>query len=159
MTTENFSNQASDSIVLTGSDEDLKVLLIKRRNDPYKNRWAFPGGFIEKGEDAHSAAKRELFEETGLDLKGLTGIPLSKRQKKGRDPRGEVKSFPFLFYKAGLESVGIKGKDDALEADWVPLREVVELAFDHGAILCEALGFFWARFFGKEETHVQGSLA
>ena len=148
MTTKNYPKQASDSIVLTGSHEDLKVLLIKRKNDPYRGLWAFPGGFIEKEEEAYFAAKRELLEETGLDIKELIGLPLTKRKKKGRDPRGEVESFPFLFYKVGLEKMGVRGKDDALEARWVPLRNIEELAFDHGAILCEALGCFWGGFFG-----------
>ena len=150
MTTEHHFKKASDSIVLTGSKEDLKVLLIKRKNDPYKGFWAFPGGFIEPGEEAYLASKRELFEETGLDLEGLRGIPLSRRGKKGRDPRGEVESFPFLFYRADLEKFKIEGRDDALEAKWVLLKEIDELAFDHGAILCEALGYFWGDFFGIE---------
>ena len=148
MAVENHSNKASDSIVLTGSSEDLKVLLIKRKNDPYKGLWAFPGGFIDDEEEAYTASKRELFEETGLDLKGWKGVPLSRRKKKGRDPRGEIESFPFLFYREGLEKLKIEGRDDALEAKWVSLREIRELAFDHGAILCEALGYFWGDFFG-----------
>ena len=100
MTVENHSKKASDSIVLTGSKEDLKVLLIKRKYDPYKGLWAFRGGFIENGEGAGQASKRELLEETGLDLKNSTGVPLSVRKKEGRDPRGMVESFPFLFYDA-----------------------------------------------------------
>ena len=148
MAVENHSDKASDSIVLTGSSEDLKVLLIKRKNDPYKGLWAFPGGFIDDEEEAYTASKRELFEETGLDLKGWKGVPLSRRKKKGRDPRGEIESFPFLFYREGLEKLKIEGRDDALEAKWFSLREIRELAFDHGAILCEALGYFWGDFFG-----------
>ncbi len=152
MTLKNHSKKASDSIVLTGSNEDLKVLLIKRKYDPYKGLWAFPGGFIEKGEDPYSASKRELFEETGLDLQELEGIPLSRRKKKGRDPRGVVESFPFLFHGIDLDKYGIEGKDDASEAKWVPLKKVEELAFDHGAILCEAIGCFWGGFFGIENV-------
>jgi len=147
MTVENHFKKASDSIVLTGSKEDLKVLLIKRKYDPYKGLWAFPGGFIENGEEADQASKRELLEETGLDLKSSKGVSLSVRKKEGRDPRGKVESFPFLFYEADLEKVKIVGSDDAVEAKWVPLRKIDELAFDHGAILCEALGYFWGDFF------------
>jgi len=102
MTVENHFKKASDSIVLTGSKEDLKVLLIKRKYDPYKGLWAFPGGFIENGEEADQASKRELLEETGLDLKSSKGVSLSVRKKEGRDPRGKVESFPFLFYEADL---------------------------------------------------------
>ncbi len=124
MTVENHSKKASDSIVLTGSKEDLKVLLIKRKHDPYKGLWAFPGGFIENGEGADQASKRELLEETGLDLKSSMGVPLSVRKKEGRDPRGKIESFPFLFYGPDLEKVKIVGSDDAAEAKWVPLRKV-----------------------------------
>ena len=71
-----------------------------------------------------SRLPKELFEETGLDLKEVEGIPLLKRKKKGRDPRGEVESFPFLFYGEGFDKVDVRGMDDALEAEWVPLRKL-----------------------------------
>ena len=132
---------ASDSVVLAGSKEEMKLLLIKRKNFPFKGEWAFPGGLIEEDESPEEASKRELFEETGLDLGNMKGIPLEVRSRIGRDPRGDATSYPFLFY---IEDISpLNSGSDALEAKWVSLKEIESLAFDHGAILCEALGFFW----------------
>ena len=134
-------SKTSDAIVLAASKEEMKLLLIKRKNVPFKNQWALPGGFIEEGESPEEAATRELFEETGLDLGKSKGLALDVRSRKGRDPRGEVASHPFLFYQEN--TTPSKGGSDALEAEWVSLRDIESLAFDHGAILCEAIGKFW----------------
>ena len=144
---------ASDSVVLAGSKEEMKLLLIKRKNLPFKGEWALPGGFIEEGESSEGASKRELFEETGLDLGNTEGIPLEVRSLKGRDPRGDVTSHPFLFYLK--DTSPLKGGSDALEAEWVSLKEVESLAFDHGAILCEALGCFCGLLQSKSYQNIE----
>jgi len=133
--------KATDALVLTGSGNDLKLLVIKRKNPPFLDLFALPGGFIDAGEQALAACVRELAEETGVQLREADGIELSVRKRRGRDPRGDVRSYPFMFYCS--QELQACAQDDALEAKWVLLTELKELAFDHGAILCEGLGHFW----------------
>ncbi|MBL6990478.1 MAG: NUDIX domain-containing protein [Bacteriovoracaceae bacterium] len=146
--------KTADAFVLTGSKNQLKILLIKRKNDPYKGSWAFPGGFIEKDERPIDACYRELFEETGLDLTKLQpnpnfAYPLLIRKKKGRDPRGPVITYPYLFWIP--KPLEVAGADDAEQASWVAIDQVDELAFDHGAILCEALGLLFPGMHSYQE--------
>ncbi len=130
-----------DAVVLSGSGEDLSILLVKRKNEPYKNGWAFPGGFLNAGEDPLAGTRRELLEETGLVIDDDLVFPLTVRDKYRRDPRGTVRTFPFLFLMK--EEKNVSGMDDALDAKWVRVSAIDELAFDHGAILAEAIGLFF----------------
>ena len=52
-------------------NKTLRVLLVKRRNEPYKDCWAFPGGFMEIDEDLETCARREVMEETGLTIRNV----------------------------------------------------------------------------------------
>ncbi len=95
--------------------KNLKLLLIKRGGYPYKNFWALPGGFAKPGEDIYETAKRELFEETGVDaaylkLAGIFGEP-------GRDPRGWIVSNAFMAL-INAEDKTICAGTDAKEAMW-----------------------------------------
>ncbi len=132
----------SDCLVFAPDGNDLALLLVKRKNSPFKNMQAFPGGFIEQGEEPFEGAKRELLEETGLNLSNEKNIQLTVRQREGRDPRGNIVTYPFVFYLKSQKEV--KAASDAADARWVKIKEIDSLAFDHGAILCEALGTFWA---------------
>lgn len=124
----------TDIIVINA---EKKVLLIKRLNEPFKNFWAFPGGFVDKDEDIEPAALRELMEETSLGLKTLTqfkayGTP-------GRDPRGHCISI--VFYKFTNNLPIAKAQDDAKEVAWFNLENLPELAFDHQQIIKEFKSF------------------
>lgn len=131
----------SDAVVFAGRGEDIAVLLIRRGHEPFKDSWAFPGGFLDDGEAPLPACLRELREETGLHLDDFKAISLSFRSLAGRDPRGPVGTHPFMFH---LDKVcPVMAGDDAKEAQWVRLTQIDRLAFDHGAILLEALGKFW----------------
>ncbi len=126
-----------DLVLFVGSGESLRVLLIRRKHDPFAGRWALPGGFIEIEEPIEAAARRELEEETGvrhdgaLTFVGVFGDP-------GRDPRGRTIS---MVYTADLPGrpPEVSGKDDAEEAAWFDPRTAGPLAFDHDEILARAL--------------------
>lgn len=60
----------ADSVVFCNGSDGLSVLLIERMNEPFKGCCSFPGGFMEMEEDAEDCAKRELKEETGLEIRG-----------------------------------------------------------------------------------------
>ncbi|MFQ5976154.1 MAG: NUDIX domain-containing protein [Candidatus Hydrothermarchaeales archaeon] len=112
-------------------EKDGRILLIKRKNEPYRGRWALPGGFIEYGESAEDAIKREALEETNLKLEliGLMGV----YSEPGRDPRGHVVSICFRAEGQGEEKSG----SDAMDARLFKLEEALkeDLAFDHEKIL------------------------
>ncbi len=112
-------------------EREGRVLLIKRGNRPFKGCWALPGGFIECGESAESAVKREAKEEAGLSIKikKLLGI----YSEPGRDPRGHVISICYLASARGKT----RAASDAKDARFFRLQEIkkLKLAFDHGKML------------------------
>jgi 8-oxo-dGTP diphosphatase len=123
---------AADAMIFSGTGEDMQLLLIKRGNEPYKGMWAIPGGFVEDDEDLEAAAIRELEEETGLKVDSMT--QLYTIGTPGRDPRGRTVSVVYYaFVKAADHPV--KGGDDAAEAQWVYVKDITELAFDHMEVL------------------------
>ncbi|MCM4161835.1 NUDIX hydrolase [Antarcticibacterium flavum] len=127
-----------DAVVFVREEKDLRVLLIKRKNDPFKNQWALPGGFLEENESLVAGAKRELDEETGLKPKELYQIKAFG--DPGRDPRGRIISIAFLGVLERVEEV--KGGDDAGEARWFPVSNLPELAFDHSEIIASGREMF-----------------
>lgn len=125
-----------DTVVCTlGERGELRVLLIRRRNDPYAGRWALPGGFVDEHEDLPDAARRELREETGLAVGPLRS--LGAYGTPGRDPRGHTVGAAFLALLADGAGDAVAG-DDAAECGWFPLRRPPALAFDHADMLRDA---------------------
>lgn len=108
-----------------------RVLLIRRGHAPYAGMWALPGGFIDMDETLEVSARRELREETGLQVKRLE--QLATYGDPGRDPRGRTISVVYLA-RCGAKSQ-IRAGDDAAEAEWHPLQQLPPLAFDHTEIL------------------------
>lgn len=109
------------------------ILLIKRGREPFKNKWALPGGFINMDETLETACKRELLEETGLKVERMTQF--KTYDAINRDPRGRTVSV--VFYVEILEKENVKGSDDAAKADWFSITDLPELAFDHQQIVEE----------------------
>jgi 8-oxo-dGTP diphosphatase len=128
-----------DLLLLSPQENILKVLLIRRRHAPFAGRWALPGGFVEPHEPPAEAARREMQEETGVEVGKL--LQVGGFADPGRDPRGWTVS---LAYMALLSSAGVAGQpvaaaDDAAEVGWFSAYAPPELAFDHAAILAWAL--------------------
>jgi len=109
-----------------------RVLLIRRKHEPFAGMWAFPGGFVDEGETLEQAARRELQEETGLLVTKLS--QLYAAGDPGRDPRGWTVSVLFL---ARVKPKGAKAvaADDAAEVEWHFLDDPPPMAFDHGQLL------------------------
>jgi 8-oxo-dGTP diphosphatase len=109
------------------------VVLVKRKNDPFRGKWALPGGFVRYGEKVESAAVREAWEETGLRvrLRGLLGVYSDPK----RDPRGHVVSVCFLAHRVGGR---LKAASDADEVRIFKKIPWEQLAFDHANILKDA---------------------
>ena len=125
----------TDAVIFAEEKEGLYVLLIKRKNEPYQGQWALPGGFLEEDELLETGCLRELQEETGLKLDKVERVGVYDAIQ--RDPRGRTISVAFTTKLSKRKT--IKGSDDAAEAKWMLLKEVEEIAFDHGQIIEESL--------------------
>ena len=124
-----------DAAVFRILKNDIQILLIKRRHNPYKDCWALPGGFIEMDEELEDAAARELKEEAGIS--GIKLEQLKTFGTVGRDPRGRQISVVFFGISKGKET--IKAGDDAAEAKWFSVKELPrKIGFDHREIIQEA---------------------
>ncbi len=123
--------------VIFGFDEgELKILLIERGIEPYKGRWALPGGFIEIDEDAEMCARRKLLQETCLQ--NIYMEQLYTFSSVDRDPRYRVISIAY-YALVNLSDYNAQAGTDTANIKWFPLSEVPELAFDHYQILQKAI--------------------
>jgi len=114
-------------------NEKNQVLFIKRKNDPFKNHLSLPGGFVNYGERIEDALRREVKEETSLNIEPLE--ILGVYSDPNRDPRGHIMSTVFVC----LIMDNLKGKagDDASDICWVSLNDIKNntYAFDHKMII------------------------
>lgn len=119
-----------DGIIIS----DGNILLIRRKNSPFKGTYALPGGFVEYGESVEHAVVRELEEETGLNtvIDSLVGV----YSEPGRDPRGHVVSVVFSMLIIGGES---RSGSDADDVNYFELDALPTLAFDHRSIIRDYL--------------------
>ena len=121
-----------DLVIFTIAANDLKVLLIRRAQEPFKGKWALPGGFVEMDEALEKAAARELEEEVGV-----SDVYLEQLYTFGapqRDPRGRVISVAY-FALIDASRQNIRAADDAADARWQAVFKPPRLAFDHRQIL------------------------
>lgn len=123
----------ADCVVFGFDGVNLMILLVERGHEPYKGKWAFPGGFINIDESAESGALRELKEETGLS--DVVINQFYAFTNPDRDPRERVIS---IAYYAVVRLQSVTGGDDAAKASWFKFEEIPSLAFDHQEILCRA---------------------
>lgn len=124
----------TDCVIFTYEDWKLKVLLVKRGGEPFKGKWAFPGGFLHMDETAEEGAYRELREETSLVPAAIGQLGVFSRTD--RDPRERVIT---IAWYALVKPHEVVGGDDADEAAWFPVDDIPPLAFDHEQIFNEAM--------------------
>ncbi|PLX21091.1 MAG: NUDIX hydrolase [Marinilabiliales bacterium] len=121
-----------DIIVIQRNKTNLKILLIQRKQEPFKDQWALPGGFVDIDEEIEVAAYRELKEETSINEINLKQFQTFG--KLGRDPRGRTIS---IVYSGELKTFNqaIMAGDDAKDLNWFPVSKLPKLAFDHQEII------------------------
>src|SRR5213082_3307323 len=125
-----------DCVVFGYDDGELKVLLIERGLEPFKGKWALPGGFVRVEETLDGAARRELEEEAGLKQVFLE--QLYTFGAVDRDPRERVVSVAY-YALVKLSAHQTRAATDAADAQWFPISKAPKLAFDHANILDAAL--------------------
>lgn len=122
----------TDCVIFGYNGKELNILLIERGIEPFKGKWALPGGFIQMDETAEEGALRELYEETGV--KDVYIEQLFTFSDIERDPRGRVISIAFYALVKSTD-FDVVGGDDAKSAKWFPIKDIPSLAFDHERIL------------------------
>ena len=116
--------------------DEMNFIMIKRKNNPYKDYWALPGGFVEYGESVEDAAVREAKEETNIDveLESLVNV----YSKPDRDPRGHTVT---VAYTAKGDLSTKKADDDAKDIGIFTIDDIdnIEIAFDHEKIITDCI--------------------
>ncbi|MFV2016827.1 MAG: NUDIX domain-containing protein [Candidatus Heimdallarchaeota archaeon] len=126
-----------DAVVFGYQEKDLKVLLIKRRYDPFKNKWALPGGFVQENESLEDAVHRELNEETGIDTTYLE--QLYTYSEPHRDPRGRIISTAYYCLVNPKSFTVVENSNEATEVSWFSVDTLDNLGFDHLHIIEDAV--------------------
>ena len=119
---------AVDALILINGE----IVVVRRGRQPYKGRYALPGGFVEFGETTDQAVRREVMEETNLEIK--TASLFGVYSAPDRDPRGHTVS---VVYEVRRSSGKMKSGSDAASVRMFPLSRVPKLAFDHWEILAD----------------------
>ena len=114
--------------------KNKKILLIKRKQEPYRGQYALPGGFVEYGETVEAALQREVIEETGLVVKIKSLVDVYS--DPDRDPRGHVVSVAFA---ADIVGGTLTAGSDASDAMLWDIADLPPLAFDHAQIISDSL--------------------
>src|SRR5229473_2344318 len=99
-------------VAVVTREQTHRVLLIRRKHDPFAGMWALPGGFVEMDESLEAAARRELKEETGIDVGQIE--QLSTFGDPGRDPRGRTISIVYLA-RLDASKINPRAANDAAE--------------------------------------------
>jgi 8-oxo-dGTP diphosphatase len=125
----------TDIVIFTVRDNQLKLLLIMRKGEPFQGKWALPGGFVQMDEDLETSARRELAEETGV-----SGVYLEQLYTFGavnRDPRERVITVAYYALISSDKTV-LQAATDAEAVGWFSMDDLPKLAFDHQQIVDKA---------------------
>src|ERR1700690_319004 len=125
-------NLAVDCVVFGLDEEDLKIILIERNGEPYRGKWALPGGFVRIDESLDDSAKRELYEETGIQDVFLE--QLYTFGEIDRDPRERVVTVAY-YALVNLSDHKIQATTDSRDAAWFSVDDIPQLPFDHNRIV------------------------
>ncbi|GLC38645.1 hypothetical protein PLESTB_000455900 [Pleodorina starrii] len=130
-----------DTIIVSRPRDGVppQLLLIKRKNPPFKDTWALPGGFVDEGEGLDAAARRELQEETSVNPSTVALSQVGAFGDPGRDPRGWTITVAYAALVPSTD-LGVKAADDAKDARWFDVSQLPPLAFDHKLVVRTALG-------------------
>ena len=131
-----YQSVTTDIAIFTIEDDVLKVLLIKRANEPFKDQWALPGGFFLEKEDPEIAARRVLHQKAGI--KDVYLEQLYTFGGSGRDPRGKILTVSY-FALAPREMIAIKTSDKTQTPTFRSIKKLPDTAFDHNRIIRYAL--------------------
>ncbi|MBE7644539.1 NUDIX hydrolase [Tenacibaculum finnmarkense] len=127
---------AVDAVVFGYEAGNISILLIKRKYEPFKGKWAIPGGFILADESLETAVERELLEETGVKINYLEQLYTFGNPE--RDPRKRVVTVAY-FGLVKPNCFKLKASTDAEQAQWFSIDKLPELSFDHQDILDKAI--------------------
>lgn len=125
---------AADTVLFGLDDQALQVLLIERANEPFAGCWALPGGFVEMDESIDDAARRELCEETGVDLPAGRLEQLQAFGAVDRDPRGRTVAVAYMGV-IKIDEFPARAASDARRLAWFPRTMLPALAFDHAVMV------------------------
>ena len=129
---------AVDAIVFGYSKKDgVSLLLIQRIYEPFKNSWAIPGGFVLEEETLEDAVRRELSEETGIEVNYLEQLYTFGEPK--RDPRQRIIAIAYFGLVKTTQYQQLKASTDAENAKWFSIKKLPALAFDHKQIVNVAI--------------------
>ena len=133
-----FMKQIAPSLTVDGLlIKENFILLIQRKHEPFQGHWALPGGFVEYGERTEDAVVREVFEETGLEVK--VRMLLGVYSDPTRDPRGHTVTIVYLVDQIGGN---LTAGDDADSVKFFNMNKLPALAFDHALIVKDAFERF-----------------
>jgi 8-oxo-dGTP diphosphatase len=132
------SIKVSVDAVVFGYDQEqeISILLIKRKFEPFQKFWALPGGLVKDDESLEDAVRRELKEEAGIDVNYLE--QLYSFGKPDRDPRNRVVSVAY-FGLVRPADYQLSAETDAEDVAWFNIKKLPRLAFDHKVILDMAI--------------------
>ena len=114
-------------------DQQGRVLLIRRKYEPFKGAFALPGGFVEIGETVEAACRREVLEETGIRIGELQLVGVYSGPR--RDPRGHTVSIAYMTLVP--QETRPRAGSDADSATWIDDWRALDLAFDHARIIAD----------------------